>query len=216
MRNHTTEENMDGKDTKPVIALKRHIQKYVQTLLSDIKEMKSRETDSKKEVASLANLLEQRECVANVDVVGLTLATLFPDVQPRLLVNISAEVDAKLDKLKDLIEPLRRHSAVAYKARCDALTLIRKYSDDLNMHTLTAGQPTIPPLTVMLDWIDVVEKKTREIYYTRLYYLENIVDQEIVKSDCLVTLWSEDIPALLNIVQDCEEQSRYFLEEKFQ
>ncbi|CAG5128542.1 unnamed protein product [Candidula unifasciata] len=188
--------------SKPVLAIRHHLQKYLKRLFLERSKF-------------LANLLEQRECVAKVDVLSTPIAVHFPDVQSKLLVKISSEVDSKLDKVKNLIDPLKKHHSVVNKARTDALNLIRKHPSDLDFNTLAAGEPTVPPLIIMLDWVDTIERQIREIYYTRMYYLENILSPEVVNSENLVKLWSESVPALLDTVRDCQEQSIYFLQEKY-
>ncbi|BFZ12587.1 hypothetical protein BsWGS_15625 [Bradybaena similaris] len=206
---------MDSTHNKPVLAIRHHLQKYFKRLLADIKEIETKEAESKKEVDSLANLLEQMECVAKVGILCKTIATNFPDAKSKLLVKISAEVENKLGKLKNTLEPLKKHHAVVYKARTAAFNLIRKHPDILELHTWAIGEPTVPPLVVMLDWVDTVERQMREIYYLRVYYLENIFNHEIVNSENLVTLWAQGVPSLLDTVRDYQEQSIDFLQEKY-
>ena len=59
------------------------------------------EKNSKTHIASLANLLEQRNSVIGAQKSGDLLSTQFPDLHSRLLVKLSNEMDMKTNLLKE-------------------------------------------------------------------------------------------------------------------
>ena len=62
------------------------------------------ETEGTKQLQSLANILGQRQSVLKVGPECLSWTKEgFPDLQVRLMVKISAEVDAKIENLKQLM-----------------------------------------------------------------------------------------------------------------
>lgn len=50
----------------------------------------------------------------------------------------------------------------AYKARTDALKLCKTYDSCLDAHDFIIGEPTVPPVAAMLNWLDNVEKQLRQ------------------------------------------------------
>ncbi|CAL1532522.1 unnamed protein product [Lymnaea stagnalis] len=207
-------DNAPPSDNKSTLALKRLLHKYFKKLIAGLPLLETAEINSRKQVSSLANFLELYESLTKLDTRGMTLVSVFPDVQAKMMVKLSAEVDAKVDGLNDLILIFKEQHDLAYKTRTDAFNLCKSNKNSLSPELMMTGQPTVPPVSSMLFHLDEVERHLREIYWSRKFYLENILDKEVVNSENLVTLWSEDIATLLNTIKDCEEQTRFFLEEK--
>ncbi|KAK0062750.1 hypothetical protein Bpfe_007955 [Biomphalaria pfeifferi] len=205
--------SFDG-DTKGVSALKRLMQKYFKKLISGLVGLEKCEAMCKTSVASLSNLLEQLESLLQVDTRGEMLTCQFPDLLSRMQVKISSEIDVKVGYILDQIEVLKKQHHLAYKVKWNVLNLCKKYKADLSHSLLTTGQPTVPPLSVMFSWIDDTERLFREIYCSRQFLLENLMDKSVLNSGNLMDLWLEGVPSLINLIKDCEEQTKYFLEEK--
>ncbi|XP_059169647.1 uncharacterized protein LOC131951304 [Physella acuta] len=201
-------------DNKGVLALKRLLQRFFKKLVTGIPQLEVAETNCKKQVASLANLLEQYESTVKLDSRGMTIVTLFPDIQTSLLVKISQEVDAKVTILQQHMTPFKELQEGAYKARTDALKLCKTYNSCLNAHDFIMGEPSIPPVAAMLNWLDDIEKQLRQYYCCRVFYLNNILDEEIINSNNLTTLWTEHSKQLFNTIKECEEKTVFFLDTK--
>ncbi|GFN91853.1 chromosome 1 open reading frame 109 [Plakobranchus ocellatus] len=198
--------------TNTTSVLLQNLRRVFKKVISEFSRLKKLEVDCQRLVESLANLLSQRQAVLKVGQDGLAWSKMeFPDLQARLLVKISAEVDVKVDLLKELILPLKDHHDHVSRARTDILRLLQKHGRELNEEVMCQGSPTVPPMEVMLGWVDNLEKELRELYYCRLHYLECILEPELLP-DSLTVLWNQNAD-LYDILQDCEEQTRFFLEE---
>ncbi|KAK3760105.1 hypothetical protein RRG08_064775 [Elysia crispata] len=204
---------MDPSTEKVIPVLKHLIRKVLEKVVSDLPRFQALESNGKKELESLVNLLGQRYSVLKVGRECLNWTSEgFSDLQTKLLVKISAEVDSKVDSLRKIILPLKDHHDNLSRVRTEILRLLQHQGNALDPVAISEGTPTTPPLQVMLFWIDELELQLRELYYSRLHYLESILEPDIVSPESLSGLWMQS-PDLLSIMQDCEEQTRFFLEE---
>lgn len=196
------------------MALTRLLQKYLKKFVETLPKIETSEKSAKTQVASLANLIEQRNCLLKSDKENVLLSQ-FPDLQSRLLVKVSAEIDKKKYILKEYCDYLGELHTLALKGYNEATTLCKKYQHDLEFEALHNGEATTPPLHVMLTWLVALENHLREQYFSRCQYLENLGNREIVMPDTLQHIWVEDFDRLLNILYDSQEQCKYFFNEKF-
>ncbi|RUS82633.1 hypothetical protein EGW08_009586 [Elysia chlorotica] len=204
---------MNLSSDNPIPTLMHLVRKVLEKIALDLPRFQALECDSKKELDSLINLLGQRHSVLTVGGTCLGWTSEgFACLQDKLLVKISSEVDSKVDVLKDIIQPLKDHHDHLSRSRTEILRILQYKGKSLDPVAIAEGTPTIPPLQVMLHWIDELELQLRELYYSRLHYLESILEPEVVSPESLAGLWMQS-SNLLTTMQDVEEQTRFFLED---
>ncbi|GFR69825.1 hypothetical protein ElyMa_003768200 [Elysia marginata] len=143
-------------------SLMQRISRVLKKVVSDLPRFQTLESEGKKQIDSLVNLLEQRHSVQQV---CLDLGTPdFADLQFKLLVKISSEVNSKAVHLKEIILPLKDHHDVLSRERIEILRLLKKHGGDIDPKAMCEGTPLVPPIEVMLLWIDQLEIQLRELY----------------------------------------------------
>ncbi|XP_035824886.1 uncharacterized protein C1orf109 [Aplysia californica] len=198
-----------------ITAVSRRLQKYLKKLVAALPRLEKSEKEMVLEVTSLANLLEQRDCVLGSESGRLGLLSEFPDLRSRLVVKLSQEIDGKVLSLGEHCDYLQELHAVALKGREEVAVLCHQYQQHLDPTSLRQGEATTPPLSVMLGWMVEMEVQLREQYASRQQYLASLADGAgPVTSENLPALWGEGFDQLLTLLQDCREQGKFFLAEK--
>jgi len=200
------------------MALLRLFHRYMKKLLAIAPHLKASEAQSQKPLSSLSNLLEQQKLVYSIkdssNNTNVPLFNTFPDAQSRLMVKLSKEIEDKVQILTELCSALQDLHTTASKGLAEATSILQRYKADLDIDKLNQGEATVPPVNVMLSWLVGVEAAAREQHCSRRYFLENIIDDgHPVSGDNLAQLWMLDFDKLIAILDDCREQSSFFLDQ---
>jgi len=201
-------------------ALTRLVQKYLKKLILVLPKLQKDEQVAKKEIASLANFLEQRSSLSTAHNQEIPILDTFPDIQSKLLVKISSEIEVKVSALQTHCNDLANLHATALKAINEATALCQRYRDHLDLDSMRTGSATWPPLTVMLSWLVVIEKHLREQRCSRAEVLALLAQvdgssvQEVINAGNLEQLWLQEFHTLTDVLMDCREQCFHFFEEK--
>ena len=215
--------DLDKPSSAAIAALTRLLQKHLKRFVSALPKLQKDESAARKDVHSLANFLEQRISLSKAH--NIPLLTNFPDVQSKLLVKVSSEIEAKVSKLSTYCDDLQELHTSALKAVGEATALCQKYQQQLSPDVLQTGSATFPPLGVMLGWLVAIERHVREQHCSRREMLVCVARvgvthdsgmslQEVVNAENLEQLWTQDFDKLTDVLVDCREQCCYLFEEK--